>query len=260
MIRRRRRARVGRRFADSDQGLAVERKQTAPGFFGLSLVVDLRIGRAPAVRRRVDLDLRGQLRLGEGVLRAFFSSGDRVSSFSAISMRNCALVFAACRCGLFGVSVASPPPWNEATAPTRSGTAAAVQTRSGRPCSTPACPSPVFARPTVVNQPGDERPASVICVVSFRPCASGLTSAIGVFAPASRGRRFLDAIERIHHEHRVAGFGQPLAHLAERRTRTEDVRPYENAGSRAARRVHEVAVGGAVGVVTVTSVSVLRLR
>ena len=37
-----------------------------------------------------------------------FSVGACISSFSAIATRNCALVFAACRCGLFGISVTSP--------------------------------------------------------------------------------------------------------------------------------------------------------
>src|SRR5882672_10901227 len=61
-----------------------------------------------------------------------------------------------------------------------------------------------------------------------------------------RGWGFLDAIEWIHHKHRIAGFGEPFAHLAECRTQPEDIRPYKNAWSRAARRMHEVAVGGAV--------------
>jgi hypothetical protein len=48
------------------------------------------------MRSRVDFDFRGQVRLAERVsFRTFFSSGDRLSSFSAISMRNCAFVFAA---------------------------------------------------------------------------------------------------------------------------------------------------------------------
>ncbi len=34
---------------------------------------------------------------------------------------------------LFGISVTSPPPWNEAAAPTRSGFAAAVRSAIGPP-------------------------------------------------------------------------------------------------------------------------------
>ena len=37
------------------------------------------------------------------------------------------------RCGLSGWSVTSPPPWNDAPAPTRSGTAAAVRMVIGPP-------------------------------------------------------------------------------------------------------------------------------
>ena len=37
-----------------------------------------------------------------------------------------AFIFGASKCGLLGFAVTSPPPWKEATAPTRSGTAAAV--------------------------------------------------------------------------------------------------------------------------------------
>ena len=88
--------------------------------------------------------------------------------------------------------------------------------------------------------------ASVMCVVSFRPCASGITCWIGSCGAGVRGRGFLDAVERIHHEHRIARFGEPFAHLAERRPQSEDVRPHENAWGRAARRMHEVAVRGAV--------------
>src|SRR6185503_20212971 len=53
--------------------------------------------------------------------------------FAAIAIRNCALVFDACRCGLFGWSVTRPPPWNDATAPTRAGTAADVRKAIGPP-------------------------------------------------------------------------------------------------------------------------------
>ena len=81
----------------------------------------------------VHFDLRRQIRLGERLLQDVLSFGDRASSFAAIATRNCALVFAACRCGLFGVSFTSPPPWNDATAPTRSGTAAAVRNAIGPP-------------------------------------------------------------------------------------------------------------------------------
>ena len=70
--------------------------------------------------------------------------------------------------------------------------------------------------------------ASVICVVSFRPWASGITCWIGVRRRPPRWG-FLGAVKRIHHQHRIARFGEPLAHLAERRTQPENVRPYEYA-------------------------------
>ena len=43
------------------------------------------------------------------------------------------LIFAASRCGLSGLSVTIPPPWNERPAPTRSGTVAQVFNTSGPP-------------------------------------------------------------------------------------------------------------------------------
>jgi hypothetical protein len=43
------------------------------------------------------------------------------------------LRFRSLQCGLFGFVVTSPPPWNDATAPTRSGTAAAVRNAIGPP-------------------------------------------------------------------------------------------------------------------------------
>ena len=44
-----------------------------------------------------------------------------------------ALILGASRCGLLGLSVTRPPPWNEAPAPTRSAAAAAVRTTSEPP-------------------------------------------------------------------------------------------------------------------------------
>jgi hypothetical protein len=133
----------------SGQSFPVQREQTAPCLLGLRLVVDLRIRRAPAVRgASVDLDFRGQVRLGERLFRTFFSLGDRVSSLAAIAMRNCALVLEAWRCGLFGASVTSPPPWHEATAPTQSGTAVAVRNAIGHPCNNPGCRSFDFLQPS----------------------------------------------------------------------------------------------------------------
>jgi hypothetical protein len=69
---------------------------------------------------------------------------------------------------------------------------------------------------------------------------------MGVAAPFSAVGDFFDAIERIHHEHGIAGLREPFAHLAERGPQPEDVRPHEHGGRRAARRVHEVGVAGAV--------------
>ena len=66
---------------------------------------------------RVHFDFRGQVRLGERLFQNVLLFGRPRSSLAAIAMRNCALLFAACRCGLFGGLVTRPPPWNEATAP-----------------------------------------------------------------------------------------------------------------------------------------------
>ncbi len=88
--------------------------------------------------------------------------------------------------------------------------------------------------------------ASVMCVVSFSVCASGISCWDGGFGAGVRGGGFLRAIERIHHQHRVARFGKPFGHLAECRPQPEDIRPHENAGGGAAGRMHEVAIGGAV--------------
>src|SRR5579863_9011775 len=51
------------------QRLAVEREQTAPGPFRLTLVVDARIRRTPPVRALVHFDFGRQVRLGEGLLQ-----------------------------------------------------------------------------------------------------------------------------------------------------------------------------------------------
>src|SRR5438046_1966785 len=53
-----------------------------------------------------------------------------MSSFDATPKYIRALIFGASRCGLAGVSVTSPPPWNDAPAPIRSGDAAEVLTAS----------------------------------------------------------------------------------------------------------------------------------
>src|SRR6266851_6045439 len=59
-----------RRTRRSGQGFSVQRQQTAPGLLSLRLVVDSRIGRAPAVRRaRVHFYFRGQVRLLERLLQ-----------------------------------------------------------------------------------------------------------------------------------------------------------------------------------------------
>src|SRR5262249_35318518 len=62
-----------------------------------------------------------------------FASGCRSSSFLATPKYIRALIFGASRCGLFGLLVTRPPPWNEAPAPTRSGSVAAVRTTSAPP-------------------------------------------------------------------------------------------------------------------------------
>jgi hypothetical protein len=62
-----------------------------------------------------------------------FASGCVMSSLVAMPKYMCALIFGASRCGLFGLFVTSAPPWNEAPAPTRFGTAAAVRITSAPP-------------------------------------------------------------------------------------------------------------------------------
>ena len=69
----------------------------------------------------------GSFAAANASLRIVFASGSRLSSLSAIANRNCAFIFGTSRCGLSGFLVTRPPPWNEAPAPTRSGTAAAVR-------------------------------------------------------------------------------------------------------------------------------------
>jgi hypothetical protein len=61
------------------------------------------------------------------------ASGWLSSSFSAIAKRNWASILGTRRCGLSAPSVTNPPPWNDAPAPTRSGTAAAVRIVNGPP-------------------------------------------------------------------------------------------------------------------------------
>ena len=127
-----------------------EREQARPRLLGLRLVVDARIRRAPAVRGAgVDLDLRRQLRLGERLLQHVLLVGRALVVVRGDGDRNCALVFAACRCGLFGVSVHEPAAVERGDgadavghAPRRCGT------RSGRPCSSPACRPCGSWRPT----------------------------------------------------------------------------------------------------------------
>ena len=49
-------------------------------------------------------------------------SGVKDASFSAPPTYTAAWIWSASRCGLPGSSVASPPPWNDIAAATRSGT------------------------------------------------------------------------------------------------------------------------------------------
>ena len=61
------------------------------------------------------------------------------------------------------------------------------------------------------------------------------------------GRGFLGSIERIDHEHGVAGFGQAFSHLSECRTQAEDIRPDEHRWIFAFHRMHEIGIAGTVG-------------
>ena len=63
----------------------------------------------------------------------FFASGSRSSSFSATANRYRAFICGTSKCGLSGFCVTRPPPWNDAAAPTRSATAAAVRIVIGPP-------------------------------------------------------------------------------------------------------------------------------
>ena len=56
-----------------------------------------------------------------------------MSSLAAIATRNDALVFDAIASGLSAFGVTRPPPWNDAAAPTRSDTLAAVRNAIGPP-------------------------------------------------------------------------------------------------------------------------------
>ena len=79
--------------------------------------------------------------LGHGCIVHFYlASGSRWSSFSATANRKCAFIVGMSRCGLSGFLVTSPPPWNDAAAPTRSGTAAAVRNAMGPPMQYPCVP------------------------------------------------------------------------------------------------------------------------
>ena len=59
--------------------------------------------------------------------------GVRSAMPSTIAMRKCAFILGIRRCGLSGLSVTRPPPWNVAAAPTRPGFVAAVRRTSGPP-------------------------------------------------------------------------------------------------------------------------------
>ena len=83
--------------------------------------------------RRIDFDFGRNFGGGERLLQLVLGVGLALSSFDATPKYIRALIFGASRCGLSGLSVTRPPPWNEAPAPMRSGTAAAVLTTSGPP-------------------------------------------------------------------------------------------------------------------------------
>jgi hypothetical protein len=100
----------------------------------LRFVVYLRVRRAPAVQRAfVHFDLRGQIRFREMFAQHILRVGCFSSSFAAIANRYDAFIFGTSRCGLSGLSVTSPPPWNDAPAPTRFGNRSAVRIVSGPP-------------------------------------------------------------------------------------------------------------------------------
>ena len=81
----------------------------------------------------VNFDLAGTFAAANAAFNLSFASGCRMSSFAAMPKYIRALILGARRCGLLGLSVTKPPPWKDAPAPMRSGTAAAVLTTSGPP-------------------------------------------------------------------------------------------------------------------------------
>ena len=103
------------------EGALEQHEHAAPRALGLRFVVDLRIGRAPAVRGGVHLDLGVQLRFRERIAQHVLRFGLALSSFSATANRYCAFICGTSKCGLSGFCVTRPPPWNDAAAPTRSG-------------------------------------------------------------------------------------------------------------------------------------------
>src|SRR5690242_4187794 len=101
-----------------------------------------------------------------------------------MQIRKLAFVFAAARCGLSGLAVASPPPWKDATAPTRSGTAAAVRNAIGPPMQYPCVPTFLFfATDDWLSSHPMKALASVMCVVGFSALANGRISAIAGVGP-----------------------------------------------------------------------------
>ena len=119
----------------------VERDELAPRALGVGLVVDrLAVRRPSACRARTSRAARDRprsppapspRRTPRGACPSRPAAACRRSTRSPKYIR--ALIFGASRCGLSGLSVTRPPPWNDAPAPTRSGTAAAVFTTSGPP-------------------------------------------------------------------------------------------------------------------------------
>src|SRR5262245_32376174 len=236
-----RRVRIPSRNPRSGESLAVERQQAAPCLLRLRLVVDLRIGRAPTVRGpRVDFDFGGQLRLGEGVLQNGFVVGrPHVVVFGDLDEK---LRLALRRLQMravrhVGHQSASVERGDRANA-IRYGSRSAERNWTAH-AITLSPDLPILGDRGLLIEPCDER----LRVGHVRRFAQTLCERHqllnGCFGAGFRSRRFLDAVERIDHEDRVARFGKPLPHLTERGTQPEDIGPDEHAGGGAARRVHE---------------------
>ena len=113
--------RAGQLVPKLSERLLVERQQLAPGALGVRLVVDRRAvvcSACPARTSRAAHPDRLRSRRDCSRRRTLPSAcpsrpAGCMSSFAAMPKYMRALIFGASRCGLSGLSVTRPPPWNE---------------------------------------------------------------------------------------------------------------------------------------------------